>query len=77
MTDQSLTMAFCDGLVLIPTASKRGIQLTSRSRPLGPSDFGGFDYIIGMDEVNMEAINSAANYWQARAKGSVIPTEYK
>lgn len=68
-----------DGATLLfrSTASKRGIVLTSRSRPLGPSDFEGFDYIIGMDEVNMKAINTAASYWQSRSKGSNIPAEYK
>ncbi|MEW5298283.1 MAG: hypothetical protein WDW36_001425 [Sanguina aurantia] len=58
-------------------ASKRGILLTSRSRPLVPTDFAAFDYIVGMDEFNMKAIHTAAVYWQGRADGSKVPTDYK
>lgn len=35
-------------------ASKRGVVLTSRSRPLEPSDLTTFDYLVGMDDSNLE-----------------------
>jgi protein-tyrosine-phosphatase len=37
-------------------AAKRGVRLTSRSRPLAPADFKRFKYIIGMDASNMRSI---------------------
>ncbi|MDC7127398.1 MAG: low molecular weight phosphotyrosine protein phosphatase [Spirochaetales bacterium] len=39
-------------------AAKRGIQLTSRSRPIKNSDFEKFDYIVAMDRNNYKNINS-------------------
>lgn len=44
-------------------ASKRGIKLTSHSRPLRPQDFRRFDYILAMDFANKAAIEEATNYW--------------
>lgn len=44
-------------------AVKRGVRLTSRSRPLKPEDFKRFKYIIGMDPNNIRAI-------LVRARGS-------
>ena len=37
-------------------ASKRGVILTSKSRPLRPEDLSTFDYIIGMDPKNLDAM---------------------
>lgn len=45
-------------------ASQRGYQLTSRSRPLRPSDMTRFDLILGMDNSNIQAIDTAFRYWQ-------------
>lgn len=45
-------------------ASVRGIRLTSQSRPLKPEDLVEFDYIIGMDESNIAAIQRAAVHWK-------------
>lgn len=45
-------------------ASARGVVLTSRSRPLTPSDLSEFDVILGMDASNLAAIKRAAKYWE-------------
>ena len=37
-------------------ATGRGMELTSRSRPLTPADLSDFEYIIGMDASNLAAI---------------------
>jgi protein-tyrosine phosphatase len=37
-------------------AIKRGVRLTSRSRPLRPEDFRRFQYVVGMDANNIRAI---------------------
>jgi protein-tyrosine-phosphatase len=39
-------------------AIKRGVCLTSRSRPLRPDDLQRFDYIIGMDNKNLRAMEA-------------------
>ena len=36
----------------------------SFSRPLKESDFGRFDYVVGMDEQNLGAIRLAAKAWK-------------
>lgn len=41
-------------------ASKRGYDLTSRSRSVQPSDFWDFDYLIGMDDSNIQALYDRA-----------------
>eukprot|EP00775_Hariotina_reticulata_P004397 gene4397-4650_t len=67
-------------------AIKRGVKLTSTSRPLQPADLSRFDYIIGMDPRNVRDILKAASYWagndsqlpaldEVRAKTSLM-TEY-
>jgi protein-tyrosine phosphatase len=42
-------------------ASRRGYNLTHRSRPVKKSDFDRFDWIIGMDEQNIRGLNQLAN----------------
>lgn len=49
-------------------AVKRGVRLTSRSRPLTPADLNRFDYIIGMDPTNIRAILRAAGHWAEHDK---------
>lgn len=44
-------------------ASKRGVLLTSRSRPLASADLAAFDYIIGMDATNQRDIATAVQFW--------------
>lgn len=52
-------------------AENRDLKLESRSRPLSPDDFQAFHIIVGMDESNLEAIETARAHWgieQPRAK---------
>eukprot|EP00208_Stichococcus_sp_RCC1054_P005704 CAMPEP_0206140094 /NCGR_PEP_ID=MMETSP1473-20131121/8308_1 /ASSEMBLY_ACC=CAM_ASM_001109 /TAXON_ID=1461547 /ORGANISM="Stichococcus sp, Strain RCC1054" /LENGTH=199 /DNA_ID=CAMNT_0053534107 /DNA_START=283 /DNA_END=882 /DNA_ORIENTATION=+ len=49
-------------------AQRRDMYLTSISRPLTPDDLNKFDYIIGMDDMNLEAIRRAAGYWGGKHK---------
>lgn len=37
-------------------AQQRGVILTSQSRPLRPDDLSTFDYIVGMDQKNLQAM---------------------
>ncbi len=41
-------------------ALRRGLTLTHRSRPLVPEDFARFDYVLGMDTANMDALRRRA-----------------
>ncbi|THU62792.1 hypothetical protein C4D60_Mb01t08870 [Musa balbisiana] len=45
-------------------AKRRGIEVTSISRPLRPSDFREFDLILAMDMQNREDIMSAYERWR-------------
>ena len=45
-------------------AAARGVELTSRSRPLAPADLHEFDLIVGMDAANLAAIRRAAAHWE-------------
>ena len=44
-------------------AAKRGVRLTSKSRPLRPQDFDRFEHILGMDASNLAQIERAASQW--------------
>ncbi|PXF48750.1 hypothetical protein BWQ96_01602 [Gracilariopsis chorda] len=44
-------------------ASKRGLNLQSRSRPLARQDFDDFEIIIAMDRANLQAIETARRHW--------------
>lgn len=44
----------------IKHAEKRGYSLTSISRPIKPSDFEYFDYIVAMDDDNVQDLHSIA-----------------
>ncbi len=60
-------------------AAKRGINLTSRSRPLVPSDIDDFDLLVVMDGANKSAVMEAADYWgktQEAAQKLRLMTEY-
>ena len=48
---------------MIQAASARGIEITSRSRPLRPADFAEFQYIVAMDKSNIEDMEQARVYW--------------
>ncbi|KAL5221356.1 hypothetical protein ABZP36_026069 [Zizania latifolia] len=47
-------------------SKKRGIEVTSISRPVKPSDFRDFDLILAMDRQNLEDILSAFERWRHR-----------
>lgn len=44
-------------------SKRRGIQITSLSRPIRPTDFKDFDLILAMDKQNREDILSAFERW--------------
>ena len=58
---------------------RRGTELTSRSRPLAPSDLSTADYILCMDRANLSAVKEAAGYWASnpRTKGPPVPHDYR
>lgn len=57
---------------MIQAASSRGIQITSKSRPLQKDDFDRFDWIVTMDSNNTEAVETARAYWRVpRDKANV------
>ncbi|KAJ4971114.1 hypothetical protein NE237_004213 [Protea cynaroides] len=45
-------------------SKRRGIEITSISRPIRPSDFKDFDLILAMDKQNREDILEALNGWR-------------
>ncbi|XP_034929704.1 uncharacterized protein [Populus alba] len=47
-------------------SKRRGIEITSISRPIRPSDFRDFDIILAMDNQNREDIIKAFNRWKFR-----------
>ncbi|XP_015873454.1 uncharacterized protein LOC107410529 [Ziziphus jujuba] len=47
-------------------SKKRGIEITSVSRPIRPSDFRDFDVILAMDKQNKDDILDAFNRWKFR-----------
>ncbi|KAJ8750194.1 hypothetical protein K2173_014109 [Erythroxylum novogranatense] len=47
-------------------SKRRGIEITSISRPIQPSDFKDFDIILAMDKQNREDILKAFNKWKFR-----------
>lgn len=47
-------------------ASRRGIEITSMSRPIRPSDFRDFDLILAMDKSNRADILEALEKWKQR-----------
>lgn len=49
-------------------AIKRGVDLTSISRPICPSDFKEFDLILAMDRQNKEDILKAHRVWKSKQK---------
>ncbi|XP_010686068.1 uncharacterized protein LOC104900354 [Beta vulgaris subsp. vulgaris] len=51
---------------MISTAKRRGVEITSISRPIRPSDFRDFDLILAMDESNKANILKALDGWKRR-----------
>jgi protein-tyrosine phosphatase len=46
-------------------ARKRGVALTSRSRPLRPEDWRRFRHVVCMDEDNVRAVEAAVRHWES------------
>ena len=55
------------------SAQRRGVHITSRSRPLTPEDLTSFDLILAMDANNVAAIKEAHKHWQS--KGMSVPDD--
>eukprot|EP00793_Prasinoderma_coloniale_P005303 PRCOL_00004711-RA len=51
-------------------ASRRGVKLTSRSRPLCPEDFDRFEYIVCMDASNRTSVMRAADGWEGEGRAA-------
>ena len=51
-------------------AAGRGVRLTSRSRPLVPSDVDAFNHIVCMDPDNSSAVLRACAAWDAEGRGT-------
>ncbi len=49
-------------------AEARGYDITHRSRPIRKEDFDKFDYIVGMDDQNMQALYQLARSEEHKAK---------
>ncbi|KAL1191038.1 hypothetical protein V5N11_018591 [Cardamine amara subsp. amara] len=68
--DSAGTINYHEGNMADPrmrsAAKRRGIEITSLSRPIKASDFREFDLILAMDEQNKEDILKAYNVWKAR-----------
>ncbi|AQL03681.1 protein tyrosine phosphatase, partial [Zea mays] len=47
-------------------SKKRGIEVTSISRPIKPSDFHDFDLILAMDRQNYEDILNSFERWRRK-----------
>ncbi|KAL5974602.1 hypothetical protein ACLOJK_031272 [Asimina triloba] len=56
-------------------SKRRGIEITSISRPIRPSDFKDFDLILAMDMQNKDDILEAFNKW--KIKESLPDDAYK
>lgn len=67
MIDSAGTIDYHEGNDADPrmraAAKRRGIQITSLSRPIRPSDFRDFDLILAMDKQNKEDILGALERW--------------
>ncbi|XP_006419117.2 uncharacterized protein LOC18013767 [Eutrema salsugineum] len=68
--DSAGTIDYHEGNMADPrmrsAAKRRGVEITSLSRPIKASDFREFDLILAMDEQNKEDILNAFNVWKAR-----------
>ncbi|KAJ8466248.1 hypothetical protein OPV22_028800 [Ensete ventricosum] len=68
--DSAGTIGFHEGNPADPrvkaAARRRGIDVTSISRPIKPSDFRDFDLILAMDMRNREDILSAYRRWRSK-----------
>ena len=61
---------------MVDALKKRGLKPDSESRPMEPADFQKFDYIICMNDGNVEQVHKAAQYWKDEEKRP-IPGNWK
>ncbi|DBA88409.1 TPA: hypothetical protein ACH3X2_004900 [Trebouxia sp. C0005] len=61
---------------MIDALKKRNLDPYSDSRPLEPEDFQKFDYIINMNNENIEEVQKAAQYWKDDLQ-KAIPSNWK
>ncbi|KAI0497173.1 hypothetical protein KFK09_020395 [Dendrobium nobile] len=70
--DSAGTIGYHEGnpadLRMWAAANKRGIEITSISRPVRPSDFRDFDLILAMDMQNRDDLLSAFERWSHKEK---------
>ncbi|VVB04900.1 unnamed protein product [Arabis nemorensis] len=68
--DSAGTIDYHEGNMADPrmrsAAKRRGVEITSLSRPIKASDFTEFDLILAMDDQNKEDILKAFNVWKGR-----------
>lgn len=68
--DSAGTIDYHEGNLADPrmraASKRRGIEITSISRPIRPSDFRDFDIILAMDKQNREDMLEAFNRWKLR-----------
>ncbi|KAL4336120.1 hypothetical protein GQ457_07G035490 [Hibiscus cannabinus] len=74
--DSAGTINYHEGNLADPrmraASKRRGIEITSISRPIRPSDFSDFDLILAMDKQNREDILQAFNRWKS---GNKLPAD--
>ena len=61
---------------MVDALKKRGLSSKSDSRPMEPEDFQKFDFIICMNQENIEEVHKAGQYWKDEAK-KPIPSDWK
>ena len=61
---------------MIDALKKRNLDPYSDSRPLEPEDFQKFDYIINMNDENVQEVQKAAQYWKDDLQ-KPIPSNWK
>ena len=61
---------------MVDALKKRKLDPNSDSRPMQPEDFQRFDFIIAMNDENVQEVHKAAQYWKDEAK-KPIPGNWK
>lgn len=61
---------------MIDALKKRNLDPTSNSRPMEPEDFQNFDFIIAMNQENIEEVHKAGQHWKDEGK-KPIPSNWK
>ncbi|KAK4773625.1 hypothetical protein SAY87_028644 [Trapa incisa] len=68
--DSAGTIGYHEGALADPrmraAAKRRGVQITSKSSPIKPTDFQNFDLILAMDNQNRKDILHAFHQWKSK-----------